>query len=169
VGRFLNPDPIGFAGGLNLYAYVENDPANAVDPTGHADMGLLGLYAAKTGAIAPALRVRCNFRAVSRDNASAASPAGVPMRSPAALDLHRTPGPTVRLTGRSDCMVGPRNSSLRADGSSSRSPNLDRRTPRTGARPVALSGRTTRAGSSPPAAKATNPASTGAPASCAAG
>ena len=36
VGRFLTPDPIGFAGGLNLYAYCGNDPVNRVDPLGLA-------------------------------------------------------------------------------------------------------------------------------------
>jgi RHS repeat-associated protein len=34
VGRFLTPDPIGFAGGFNLYAYVENDSVGRVDPDG---------------------------------------------------------------------------------------------------------------------------------------
>jgi hypothetical protein len=34
VGRFLTPDPIGFAGGFNLYAYCGNNPVGAVDPSG---------------------------------------------------------------------------------------------------------------------------------------
>jgi len=34
VGRFISADPIGFAGGLNLWAYCDNDPVNAVDPLG---------------------------------------------------------------------------------------------------------------------------------------
>jgi len=35
LGRFLQPDPIGFAGGdLNLFAYVLGDPATARDPSG---------------------------------------------------------------------------------------------------------------------------------------
>jgi RHS repeat-associated protein len=36
IGRFISQDPIGIAGGLNLYSYVDNDPVNAVDPLGLA-------------------------------------------------------------------------------------------------------------------------------------
>ncbi len=34
TGRYITPDPIGLEGGVNLFAYVGNDPLNWADPSG---------------------------------------------------------------------------------------------------------------------------------------
>jgi RHS repeat-associated protein len=39
TGRWTAKDPIGVAGGLNIYAYVMNDPVNSIDPSGLVNLG----------------------------------------------------------------------------------------------------------------------------------
>ena len=58
-GRWLSRDPIGEDGGMNLYAYIDNNPLNGVDATGLisslqvADPALLGEFGLGPAAAAP--------------------------------------------------------------------------------------------------------------------
>ena len=51
TGRFISRDPIGYAGGLNLFGYVGNDPVGAVDPTGEKWKEILGVTGNVVGGI----------------------------------------------------------------------------------------------------------------------
>ena len=53
TGRYTTADPIGLRGGLNLYAYVYNDPLGAIDPLGLAADDILGRSGGNWGLGAP--------------------------------------------------------------------------------------------------------------------
>ena len=42
LGRFISEDPLGFEAGVNFYAYVNNNPINASDPSGLATQITIG-------------------------------------------------------------------------------------------------------------------------------
>ena len=42
LGRWIQRDPIGYSGGINLYGYVKGRAAAAVDPDGRVGVGVIG-------------------------------------------------------------------------------------------------------------------------------
>jgi RHS repeat-associated protein len=51
TGRFLQPDPTGYASGLNLYTYCSNNPAVFVDPDGQLHLLVTGLIVGLAGGL----------------------------------------------------------------------------------------------------------------------
>jgi RHS repeat-associated protein len=42
IGRFISEDPLGYAAGVNFYAYCSNSPVDCSDPTGLIDWRAVG-------------------------------------------------------------------------------------------------------------------------------
>ncbi len=57
LGRFLQTDPIGVRGGMNLHGYVGNDPLNATDPSGLTWADVTSMFFQWVTGTAPAYQV----------------------------------------------------------------------------------------------------------------
>jgi len=64
TGRFLQQDPIGLAGGINLFIYVDNDPLNLVDPYGLFSWEVIKSSITLKGGISVGLKLKAKISKV---------------------------------------------------------------------------------------------------------
>ena len=65
TGRYITPDPIGLAGGLNLYGYAGGNPVNAIDPFGLADY--LVNYSVASVGVGPVTRYTVDATVIAKE------------------------------------------------------------------------------------------------------
>jgi RHS repeat-associated protein len=76
IGRFLQTDPIGYGGGMNLYAYVDGNPINLSDPEG--ERGWTGaVLGAINGGLSGALALHSAHRQSHLERISPGGESGV--------------------------------------------------------------------------------------------
>jgi RHS repeat-associated protein len=65
LGRFLQTDPVGYNGGINLYEYAEDDPLNQSDPSGNNPVAIaVGIRVGIAGVRACAANSLCRSAAI---------------------------------------------------------------------------------------------------------
>ena len=95
-GRYVTPDPAGYAGGANLYVYANNDPINRTDPLGMwPDTG--GAHQSVGSAVGGAVRTMINGhgnRFSPPQTATAAATPTVTTTTPAQNSIANTVAPS---------------------------------------------------------------------------
>jgi RHS repeat-associated protein len=96
-GRFMQVDPVGYTAGINLYAYVGNDPLNNTDPLGRDCVSSGGITTCTTSAYTvnfPTPTGWQDFTSSSANYHFYSTPANVGSANPAAVQQWVVNNPT---------------------------------------------------------------------------